>query len=247
MWTLKMDEAGNAVARDGKPVFITGDGKEVDYDVNQARNKIKSLCEESKKHRETAEGVIAKLKAFEGIDNPQEALKALETCRSLDDKKLIDAGEVERLKAEFTKASSAKLAELQKSYDELQKQYYDSTIGSSFATSSYIAQNLNIPPDMAKAFFGNHFQIDADGKTIAKDGKGNVIYSQTNLGEQAGFEEAIEILVNNYPHRDSILRSNQASGGGIGGTPSTRSALPASFADCKTEEQQIAFLKANVK
>ena len=137
MWTLKVDEAGNAVARDGKPVFITGDGKEVDYDVNQARNKIKSLCEESKKHRETAEGVIAKLKAFEGIDNPKEALKALETCRSLDDKKLIDAGEVERLKAEFTKASSAKLAELQKSYDELQKQYYDSTIGSSFATSNY--------------------------------------------------------------------------------------------------------------
>ncbi|MGX2950047.1 hypothetical protein ACWIUA_03935 [Ursidibacter sp. B-7004-1] len=100
---LKLDENGHVVVQNGCPVYVYDDGKEVAYDVPQAVSKITALNAEAKKHREEKESVEAKLKAFEGIDDPAKAKKALETVKNLDDKKLIDAGEVEKVKAEMAK------------------------------------------------------------------------------------------------------------------------------------------------
>ena len=100
---LKIDEQGHAVLQDGKPVYVHDDGKEVPFDAEQAVTKIASLNAEAKQHREAKEAAEAKLKAFDGVD-VDKAKQALETVANLDAKKLIDAGEVEKVKAEMAKA-----------------------------------------------------------------------------------------------------------------------------------------------
>ncbi|HHL2868178.1 TPA: hypothetical protein ACQ42N_003730, partial [Acinetobacter baumannii] len=88
----------------GHPVYIHDDGKEVGFDAPRAISKIDELGTEAKNHRLAKEQAEASLKAFEGIDDPAAAKKAIETLKNFDDKKLVDAGEVEKVKAEAIKA-----------------------------------------------------------------------------------------------------------------------------------------------
>jgi hypothetical protein len=89
---LKLDEKGNVVVQDGKPVYVADDGKEIAFDAPATRDTITRLNKEAQSHRERAEVAEGRIKDFEGIEDPDKARKALETVKNLDDKKLIDAG-----------------------------------------------------------------------------------------------------------------------------------------------------------
>ena len=243
---LKLDDAGHVVVQDGKPVYVNEDGKEIPYDVNQANNKISELCKEAKTHREAKEAAEQKLRQFDGIEDPEAARKAIETCNNLDSKKLIDVGEIERVKAEINKAANAKIEEAHKETETVKQQLYDEKIGGSFARSNFIKDRLAIPADIAQAAFGKNFNVTGEGRIIAKDNNGNEIYSQINPGEPAAFDEALEILVGNYKNKDSILRGNQATGAGTSSAQTNISGLPASLADCKTDEQKIAYMQSKL-
>lgn len=240
---LKTDEQGHAILQDGKPVYVHDDGKEVPYDVPQMLAKISGLNAEAKQHREAKEAAEAKLKAFDGISDAAAAKKALETVKNLDDKKLIDAGEAERVKAETVKSYEEKLASANAEAEKIRSQFHQELIGGSFARSQLIADKLAIPADVAQAFFGKHFGISEDGRVIAKDASGNEIYSRLKPGDKAGFDEALEVLIDAYPHKDSILKGSQASGGGTGGSSGGNNA-PKSLAECKTDAERIAYIQA---
>lgn len=210
---LKLDEQGHVVVQDGKPVYVHDDGKEIPFDAAAATSKIASLNGEAKSHRERAEAAEAKVKAFDGLDDPAEARKALETLKNLDQKKLIDAGEVEKVKAEVIKTYEEKLKAETDRAAGLEGQLYDEKIGGSFARSKFITEKLLIPADIAQASFGKAFKIE-DGRVVAYDHTGSKIFSRARPGELADFDEAVETLVNNYPNRDAILRGSGASGGG---------------------------------
>jgi hypothetical protein len=241
---LKLDAAGHVVVNDGKPVYVNDDGKEIAYDVNQASQKIKDLCNESKTHREALQAAEAKLKTFTGIDDPEEARKAINMCKNLDDKKLIDAGEVARIKEEVAKAANAQVVEAQARAEGLEKQLYEEKIGGRFARSQFIKDNLIIPADIAQSYFGRHFTMNEKGEIIAKDVAGNDIYSQLKPGSLADFDEALEILVGSYPNKGAIFRSNQATGGGTAPVNGGKQPVPASYADCKTEEERRLFIQS---
>lgn len=213
---LKLDEQGHVVVKDDKPVYVHDDGKEIPFDAPAALSKIGDLNKEAKGHRERADAAETKLKPFEGIENPADALKALATVKNLDDKKLVDAGEVERVKSEAIKAVEAQYAPIVKKAEELESALYGEKIGGSFARSKFIAEKLAIPADIAQSFFGKHFQIEA-GKVVATDASGNKIFSRARPGEVADFDEALEHLVETYPNRNHILKSSGASGGGGSG------------------------------
>ena len=185
---LKFDEHHHVVVQDGKPVYVHDDGKEIPFDAQAAMQKITSLNAEAKQHREAKETAEAKLKAFDGIEDAQTALKALATVKNLDDKKLIDAGEAERVKSEAIKVYEEKLAALESEKAKIQSQFQNELIGGNFARSKVIAEKLAIPVDMAQAFFGKHFTISEDGKMIAKDANGHEIYSRIHAGEKATFD-----------------------------------------------------------
>jgi len=220
---LKLDDAGNVVVNDGKPVYVHDDGKEIPFDASQAVTTISRLNGEAKSHREAKEAALERLKAFEGIEDPLAAIKAIETVKNLDQKKLVDAGEVEKIKSEATKAFEEKLQALDAKYapivkerDDFQAKLIAEKIGGAFARSKLIADKLAIPSDMVQARFGDAFKLEGDA-IVAYDSAGNKIFSRVNPGNIAGFDEALDILIEAYPYRDSILKGSGASGSGASG------------------------------
>ncbi|MUS05525.1 hypothetical protein DIP89_20780, partial [Acinetobacter baumannii] len=99
---------------------------------------IARLNNEVKTHREAKEAAEKALKAFEGIEDPAAAKKALQTIQNLDDKKLVDAGEVEKVKAEAIKAVEEKYAPIVEQRDALEASLHKELIGGGFARSKYI-------------------------------------------------------------------------------------------------------------
>jgi len=198
------------------PVFVHPDGKEAPFDADGTVGTISRLNGEAKSHRERAEKAEGLLKSFDGITDPAAALKAMTTVKNLDDKKLVDAGEVERVKAEAIKSLQAQFEPIVKERDTLKGELYGEKIGGAFARSKFISDKVAIPADLMQASFGKHFGIEG-GKVIAKDANGNQLFSRTRHGEPADFEEALEILVDSYPHKASILKGSNASGSGAQG------------------------------
>lgn len=198
------------------PVFVHPDGKEAPFDGDATVSTISRLNGEAKGNRERAEKAESAIKAFEGITDPAAAIKALNTVKNLDDKKLVDAGEVERVKEEAIKSVKAQYDPIVQERDTLQQQLYNEKIGGAFARSKFVAEKLAIPGDLVQAAFGGRFKVEG-GKTVATDSNGQTIYSRTRHGEPADFEEALEILVDNYPNKASILKGSGASGGGAQG------------------------------
>ena len=211
---LKLDAQGHVVVQDGKPVYVTDDGQEVAFDAVETTAAIKRLNGEAKGHRERAEAAEKALKAFEGID-PEAAAKALDTVTKLDQKKLIDAGEVDKVRAEITKNWESKLSEAEKAKQALERQLHNELIGGNFARSKVIAEKLAIPADLVRAAFGSAFKVE-NGRVVAYDKNGQAIYSKANPSEPAGFDEALLSLVDAYPNKEHILKGSGASGSGAG-------------------------------
>lgn len=214
--TVEIEGKTYAEVQDGKPVFTDDSGKDVAFDAVHSTATISRLNGEAKGHREAKEAAEAKLKEFAGIEDPAAAIKALNTLKNLDDKKLVDAGEVEKVKAEAIKAVEEKYAPVVEERDGLKKQLHQKTIGDGFARSKFIADKVSVPFDLIEAQFGRNFSLDG-GKVIAKDRDGNQIYSKARPGEPADFDEALEILIDAYPNKDSILKGRQHQGTGAPG------------------------------
>lgn len=237
---LKLDEQGHVVVSEGRPVYVHDDGKEVAFDAPATVATITRLNSEAKTHREAKEAAEKLLKGFEGIEDGPAAKKALELVANLDAKKLVDAGEIEKVKAEVGKVYQAQLDELGTKATKFEQQLYEEKIGGSFSRSKLIADKLAIPADLVQARFGQAFKIE-DGKTVAYDQHGNKIYSRARPGEIADFDEALESLVDQYPHRDSILKSSGQSGSGAqqgsGGGGGKRTVTREQFAALSPAEQ----------
>lgn len=225
---LKLDENGHVVVQDGKPVYVHDDGKEVAFDAPATVASISRLNGEAKSHRERAEAAEGKLKGFDGIEDPDAARKALDTVKNIDEGKLIAAGKVEEIKAAAKKTAedqvaaahrqnAEELAKAQKERDGLQAELHAEKIGGSFTRSKVISERFAIPADLVQARFGSSFRLE-DGKVVAYDAAGNKLFSSSRPGEPADFDEAITMLVDQYPHKDQILKGAGASGTGAGGT-----------------------------
>lgn len=210
---LKLDANGNVVLQDGKPVYIKDDGTEVAFDAVGTVATITRLNGEAKTHREAAEAANAIVAKFKGIEDPAAALAALDTVSKLDQKKLIDSGEVERVRKEISAGFETKLTEATTRAQNLEQQLYGEKVGGAFSRSKFIGEKLVIPADLVQARFGANFAIE-DGKVVAKDANGQKLYSRANPGELADFDEALGILVDSYPNKDHILKGSGASGSG---------------------------------
>lgn len=214
---LKLDENGNVVVQDGKPVYTHDDGKDIPFDAVGTVATITRLNGEAKNHRMRAETAESSLAAFAGITDPALALKAMETVKNLDDKKLVDAGEVERVKAEAIKAYEERYAPVVAENETLKGQLNSHLVGSAFSSSKFIADKFAAEGpagvDIARSLFGNSLRVE-EGKVIGYGADGQKLFSRVKPGELASAEEAIELLVEAYPHKDHILRGPGATGTG---------------------------------
>lgn len=221
---LKLDEEGHVVVEDGKPVYVGDDGKDIAYDANYTIATITRLNKENKEQRERAEVAENGLKRFEGIEDPEVALKALETVANLDQGTLITAGKVDEIKlaakraaeeqvAQAARASEQRIKIVETERDGLRDDLHREMIGGAFSRSKFIADKCAIPADFVQARFGPQFKYEE--KVVVGYGKdGQKIYSRAKPGELAGFEEALEIMIESEPYKDQILKGVNNSGGG---------------------------------
>ena len=212
---LKLDDKGSVVVQDGKPVYTHDDGSEHPFDAVATVATIKARNAEAKTNRERYEAAETKLKAFEGIE-PDDARKAIDTVKNYDSAKSKDAQEFERRLAESNKGWQEKLDAANKTATEAGRKLDEKIVGDAFLRSKYITDKLAVPADMVQATFGRNFKVE-NGQLVAVDANGNPIMSKANPGTNATFDEACEILVQGYAHKDAILKATNGSGGG---TPS---------------------------
>lgn len=226
----KREADGTLALVDGNPVRIDHTGHEVavpDSALDETFSKVSQLVSESMSRKEKIRAMESKLKVFEGIDDLEawkaEAEKSMSTLKNMEDKKLIDAGEVEKVKEEVAKAMQSKIDELQRNLkdkdaviQEKENFLHQELIGGRFARSQFINDRLAIPVDMVQHRFGANFKV-VDGKVVAFDSTGNELFSKNKPGELADFDEALEMIVSAYPHKDAILRGSSASGAGVQG------------------------------
>ncbi len=226
-WKMSADGKTIEVDAKGNPIWINASGAEAPVEGDA----IARLNAEARQHRVDKEKAETALKAFEGID-PNTAKKAIETVGKIDAKKLIDAGEVDKVREQIKTEFTAQLTELQKSRDELQNRYDGLNIDNVFANSEFIRENVAVPHDMFQATFRNNFKMK-DGKLEAYDKNGNRLMSKKNAGDYADPNEALAILVEQHPQKDTILKAPNHKGTGNngqgGGRNQTRTMRRADF------------------
>lgn len=213
----KLDKDGKIEMKDGNPVYLDSAGNE----MTVAGDTISRLNGEAKTHREAkekAEGDLAKFKDASGkLIDPALALKAIETVGKIDAKKLIDAGEVDKVrdavKAEFT----AQLAEKDAKIGELGGTVKTMTVDKVFDSSAFVRSRVAVPVDMFRDSFGKNVKVGDDGKLEFYGRDGNKLMSKKNVGEYATGDEAFELMIEQHPQKDTILKAADASGSGNGG------------------------------
>lgn len=208
----KKDDDGNlVVGDDGNPIWINSSGGEqvVKGDT------ISRLNGEAQAHRQAKEKAEDDLKKFEGID-PDAARQAIATVADIDAKKLIDKGELDTVKQQIEGQYKEQIETLTKERDTARTQLDRSVLDRHFATSEFITEKIDIPVDMFQNTFSRHFEV-VDGEIVAKDANGNTIYSNKDMGNPASFDEALQLIVEAYPHKDRILKAPDASGTGNNG------------------------------
>jgi hypothetical protein len=207
----KTDANGVLELKDGNPIFVNSAGQEQIV----GGDTISRLNGEAKTNRERAEKAEGDLKVFAGLD-PVKAKEALELVGKLDQKKLIDAGEVDRVRKEIQDQYSAQIAEKDKGMSDLQAKLDNSYISDVFKSSKFLNESLAVPKDFVEAAYRNNFKVE-EGKVVSYGKDGNKIYSKTRLGELADTEEALQILIESHAAKETILKANVGNGTGNNG------------------------------
>lgn len=212
----KLDENGAIVMKDGDPVYTNSAGEESTI----AGNVIKRLNDEAFVARKAKEDVDKKLKKFGDLD-PQLARKAIDTVSKIDAKTLIDAGDVDKVRAEISSGFEAQVGELKTQNETLQATVESMTLDGAFNGSQYVKDKIAVPTEMFRSTFGRYFKVE-DGKVVPYGADGNRLMSKASPGAYADFDEGVAILVEGYQYKDSIMKppsegNGSGSGGGGGG------------------------------
>ncbi|MEN9060013.1 DUF6651 domain-containing protein [Ponticoccus litoralis] len=159
--TIEQDGKTFAEVQDGKPVYVADDGTETALDVPGMKATITKLNGEAMGHRKAKEDAEKALKAFEGIEDPAAALKALETMQGMDGGKLMDA---EKAAAErkaaveaATKTFTEQLETERKARADAEGSLHKEMIGGRFARSGYISEKLAVPARHGRSHFRRQF------------------------------------------------------------------------------------------
>ncbi len=205
-------------------IFIHPDGSEVPFDASGATSRIAALNAENATKRHENNELKRKVEAFAGIEDAEAARQALETVKNLEVGELKTAKQVQEIKdqakiaaealiTEANRKAAQDLLDAQKKLQDLEGQLHKEKIGGGIARSKFVQEKMAIPPDMVESFFGKNLKLE-EGKIVGYRADGSKIFSKKNPGDVADLEEAIEIMVGEYPNKENILKG---AGGGSGG------------------------------
>lgn len=221
----KVVDPAAAAAKEGGKEDGKEDGKEK---LSDTEAKLLREVMQNKQGRKEAEAQVAELKAqlkkFEGIDL-EEVTTLLQERREAADRKLVEQGNWDALKAQMAEQHAAQLEALQTQLEALQTEkttlisrIEEMSIGSAFSNSAYIQNELVLTPSKTRVVFGQHFEVE-DGKVVAYDkprGAAGRVQLVDSRGEPLGFDEALRRLVEADPERDELVRARAKPGAGSG-------------------------------
>lgn len=227
------------VANDkGLPIVIDDEQENKEFGINAIEHysqipKLRTEAANNRKAFETSEARFTPLKDHEiDPDNLNEwlpqAKDAITKLENIDQKKLIDANEVETIKLQAQEKIQSKLDEVTNKYqtrlEGLEKSVKDKDgtifglmVNDKFYNSKFVKGKLNMTPKVAAKYFGENFKVeDEDGKqsVIAYGKDGQRIYSKEDIGAIPDFDEALALLVDADEDRDMLLKGKNASGTG---------------------------------
>jgi len=243
---IQMDDSGHPIVIDD-----ADDNKEFGIRAIDLYSKIPALQAEAKESREEKQKLqkilepfgeqdptefVTKLAAFGDIE-PEAAKTALQTVANLEQLDKDKNVEIERVKEGVAKSYKAKIKDIDTAHDQKMSVAQGSLkqkdlvirnllIKGAFDRSEFIRDQTVLTSDIAYDSFGKFFQIEEDGdavKVFALNRSGEKIFSRANPGEYAPPEEAIELIINEYPQKDSIMRSSSGGSGAGGNTKMTSS------------------------
>ena len=255
VYKLTADGSAIQMSEDGHPIVTDDkDDKEFPIRATELYSKIPALQLESKTHREEKqalqkrieafgnhkpEDILERLAAFGDIDpvKAREALITVSNLGELDKEKNI---EIEKVKAGVADGYKEKIKAIDAGIVQERHAFQDSLaqkdhvirnllIKGAFDRSEFIKEQTVLTPDIAYDSFGKYFRIEEDGDSVKVFGmnrSGDKFISKANPTEYASPEEAIELIINEYPQKDNILRTN-SGGSGAGGNVSQSSSKKA--------------------
>jgi hypothetical protein len=215
--TIEVEGTTYAAVDGGNPVYVDDDGNETALDAADMTKSIKSLRHEAMTNRQKLESAQEALKAFDGLE-ADKAREALEKLSQIDAKKLVDSGDMDAAIQTALKPVHGELTATKEENASLRKQLDTAVIGNAFGMSKYVADKLTpAGADLIRQMYGERIKVEG-GKPIGYDQHGQMMYSQPNPGSAASFDEVVERFVNEYPHKDHILKGNNQSGSGSQGS-----------------------------
>lgn len=256
VYKLTADSSAIQMSEDGHPIVVDDkDDKEFSIRATELYSKIPALQLEAKTHREEKQALQKKIEAF-GDHKPEDILERLAAFGDIDPIKAREALitvsnlgeldkekniEIEKVKAGVADGYKEKIKTIDAGYTQKINAFLDSLaqkdhvirnllIRGAFDRSEFIKEQTVLTPDIAYDSFGKFFKIEEDGdgsvKVFAINRGGDKFISKANPTEYASPEEAIELIINEYPQKDNILRTNPG-GSGAGGNVSQSSSKKA--------------------
>jgi hypothetical protein len=168
--------------------------------------------------------VMKKKEALKEKDIALQAAQAeLATFKGIDPAKyaaLVKAMMAEAHQSQLA-AKNAELEDLRQASASAAKTIDGLTIGSDFASSSFIKDSLILSPAKARILYGAHFETK-DGKTVGYNkpaGEANRTLLVNSSGDPLPFDEAMKKVVEADPEKNSILKAKVQPGAGGKTTP----------------------------
>lgn len=243
-WKIGAD--GKCETKDGKPIYLDATGAETTFDYD----RIAVLNNEAATNRRKLQDTEKLLEPYKGLDAAA-ARKAIEDLAKIDQKKLIDAGEVDKVREAISATFTAQIAEKDKAYASLRDELDGLRVSNIFANSEFLRDRLAMPRDVVEAYFRSNFKIDKDGKISAFYKDGNPVMSKQagNIGGTPTTDEALQLLIEAHPQKDMFLKADTGNGSGNNGNgghrPGSRTMKRADFNQLSQAAQAQAAEKAN--
>lgn len=178
-----------------------------------------------KAEKEALEKTIAEMKTnFEGID-VAEIRKMLQAKQEQETKDLEQRGEFDKVKQQMREQHAREKADLEKRIADAESKasgkesvIEELTVGSSFASSTFIKEGTTVSAKIARTLFGANFDV-ADGKTVGYD-KPRGAKDRAPLvdgdGNPLAFDKALEVLVKGHEDSAMLLKAKGKQGAGSG-------------------------------
>jgi len=214
-WKMNED---NSFAKDesGNPVWVRESGEEKAVDYIAMSQALMSASREAAERKAKLREYESKLEPLKEIDDlpswMEDAKKALETVKTTPDKEKDVEDRIKGQIEAVTKPLKEQLARLEAEKAAADLRLQKETIGNAFSRSEYV-RNKMVDPVVASDLFSKHFKLGKEGRLIAVDNNGQVIYSESGESE-APFDEALARLVDNYPGKSFLLKGSNAAGSG---------------------------------